>query len=40
METGEKSKAVRHFDSYSKLLKEELGIKPDNKLFDLYQSMK
>lgn len=40
METGEKSKAVRHFNSYSKLIKEDLGIKPDNKLYELYQSMK
>lgn len=40
METGEKSKAVRHFNSYSKLLMEELGIKPDDKLYDLYQSAK
>lgn len=40
IETGEKSKAVRHFNAYSKLLMEELGIKPDDKLYDLYQSAK
>lgn len=40
IETGEKSKAVRHFNSYSNLIKEELGIKPNNKLHELYQSMK
>lgn len=39
-ETGEKSKAVRHFNSYAKLLTEELGIKPGDKLFDLYRSVK
>lgn len=39
-ETGEKSKAVRHFNAYLKLLKEELGIKPDDKLYELYQSAK
>ena len=31
-ETGEKSKAVRHFNAYAKLLMEELGIQPDDKL--------
>ncbi|PKM49303.1 MAG: hypothetical protein CVV02_16810 [Firmicutes bacterium HGW-Firmicutes-7] len=40
METGEKSKAVRHFNSYSKLIKEDLGIKPNDKLYELYQSIK
>jgi len=40
MEIGEKSKAVRHFNAYSKLLKEELGIEPDDKLYEFYQSVK
>ena len=39
-ETGEKSKAVRHFNAYAKLLMEELGIKPGDKLCDLYMSVK
>lgn len=39
IETRKKSKAVRHFNAYSKLLAEELGIKPDDKLYDLYQSV-
>mgnify|MGYP001430219788 CR=1 FL=1 len=40
METGEKSKALMHFNTYSKLLKEELGIKPNEKLYQIYQSVK
>lgn len=40
IETGERSKAIRHFNSYSELIKEELGIKPGYKLYELYQSMK
>ncbi len=40
IEKGEKCKAVRHFNTYSKLLNEELGIKPDNKLYELYKSIK
>jgi len=40
IKTGEKSKAVKHFNAYSKLLKEELGIKPNKKLCSLYQSVK
>ena len=34
--TGENRKAIRHFNAYSKLINEELGIKPDHKLYDLY----
>lgn len=40
IETREKSKAVKHFNSYTNLIKEELGIKPDNKLQKLFQSLK
>lgn len=40
LETGEKSKAVRHFNSYSKVIEEDLGIKPSDKLNKIYQSMK
>jgi len=40
MKTGEKSKAVRHFNSYIKLLKEDLDIKPNDKLYEIYQSIK
>lgn len=40
IETGEKSKVVRHFNSYSKIMTEELGIKPNDKLYELYKSMK
>lgn len=40
IETREKSKAARHFNAYLKLLKEELAIEPDDKLYDLYQSAK
>lgn len=36
--TKEKSKAVRHFHAYSKLIREELGIKPDEKLAALCPS--
>jgi two-component SAPR family response regulator len=39
-ETGEKSKAVRHFNAYATLLAEDLGIKPDGKLYDLYRLAK
>ena len=39
METGEKSKAVRHFNAYSKLIEDELGVKPGQELVKLYQSM-
>ncbi|MBU7005988.1 response regulator [Phosphitispora fastidiosa] len=40
METGEKSKAVIHFNSYSKLLQEDLDIEPNAKLYRIYQSIK
>lgn len=40
IETGEKSKAVRHYNTYAKLLEEELGIKPDDRLNALYLSAK
>lgn len=33
-ETGEKGKAVRHYNSYAKLLKEELGVEPGVKRFN------
>lgn len=39
-ETGDKSKAVRHFNSYEKLIKEDLGIGPNGNLFELYQALK
>ena len=38
-ETGEKSKAVRHFHAYSKVMADELGIKPGQELVRLYQSI-
>jgi two-component SAPR family response regulator len=40
LQTGEKSKAVRHFSSYANLIKEDLGIKPNDKLCEIYQLVK
>jgi len=40
MEKGEKSKAVRHYNAYAKLLEDELGIKPDGRLKDIFLSAK
>ncbi len=40
LKTGEKSKASRHYLNLSKLLWEDLGIKPQEKLQKLYQSIK
>lgn len=40
METGNKNCAVRHFKAYSDLITEELGIKPDGKLYELYKSIR
>jgi DNA-binding SARP family transcriptional activator len=40
IETEEKSKAVRHFNAYLKILKEELGDYPCVKLYNLYHSVK
>lgn len=40
IETGNKSKAVRHFNKYASLIKEELGIEPHKKLQELVRSMK
>lgn len=37
METGNKSKAVKHFTAYSKLMRAELGIRPNKKLQELYR---
>jgi DNA-binding SARP family transcriptional activator len=37
---GEKSKAVRHFNNYSRLLKDELGIKPNERIYKLFESAK
>ncbi len=34
-ETGNKSNAIRHFNAYSALIKEELGIMPDKRLHEL-----
>ncbi len=38
--TGNKSKAVMHFKSYSEILKEDLGIEPNDKLNGIYKSIK
>jgi DNA-binding SARP family transcriptional activator len=40
MEKGEKSKAARHYNAYAKLLEDELGIKPDGRLKDIFLSAK
>lgn len=40
IETGDKSKAVTHFNTYSHLIKDELGIKPTEKLYALYKCIK
>ncbi len=40
IQTGEKSKAVRHFNVHKKLIQEELGIKPNDKLCELCLSIK
>ena len=40
IETEEKSKAVRHFNAYLKILKEELGVIPGDKLYNLFHSVK
>lgn len=40
VDTGKKSKAVRHFIAYSKLLKEDLGIKPNDKSYEIYKTIK
>lgn len=37
--TGEKSKAARHFSLFYKLLSEELGIKPNNKIQEIYRTI-
>jgi len=34
-ETGNKSSAIRHYNAYSALIKEELGIEPDKRLQEL-----
>lgn len=38
--TGKKSQMVRHFNRYADFLKKELGIKPNEKLYAIYQAMK
>jgi len=38
--TGNKVKAVRHFNEYARILKEELGIKPQEKIYRLYAAVK
>ncbi|QGG47578.1 response regulator [Heliorestis convoluta] len=35
--TGEKTKAIKQFEAYSTLIKDELGIKPSQELVALYQ---
>lgn len=40
IEKGDKTKAVRHLNSYSSLIKEELGISPNDSLNKLFQSLK
>lgn len=40
IEIDEKNKAAAHYMAYSKLINEELGIKPHEKLQKLYQSIK
>lgn len=39
IKTGEKTKVIRHFNSYSKFLREELGIKPSDKVYELFSSI-
>lgn len=39
-QTGEISKAARHFYSYMKIMKEDLGIGPSEKLIKLFKSLK
>jgi two-component system LytT family response regulator len=39
-QTGEKSKAVKHFNKYSKLLEEELGINPPDRFYELCRTVK
>lgn len=39
LKSDDKNKGIKHFRSYVKLLKEELGIRPSNKLIELYHTL-
>ncbi|KUO58679.1 MAG: hypothetical protein APF84_09420 [Gracilibacter sp. BRH_c7a] len=39
-ETGNSSKAILHYNTYTKLIHEELGIQPDKKLHELVRTIK
>ncbi|MTI95546.1 MAG: response regulator [Firmicutes bacterium] len=37
--TEEQSKAIKHFKEYTELIKDELGLQPNEKIYELYQSI-